>query len=204
MRQIATIFLLIISSQVGAQTLNLPSVFLEELTWTEVQKALDNGHKTIIIPAGGTEQNGPHMVLGKHNVRIKYMAEMIAYKLGDALIAPVITYVPQGGIDPPMSHMRFAGTIHLPEEYFIKLLEYAARSFKEHGFTDIVMLFDSGPNWHGMSLISEQLNTEWKNTEVRVHFIKELYRAPDEELIRDSLKKKRYSRRSLWETCRII
>ena len=56
----------------------LPSVFLEELTWTEVQEALDNGIKTIIIPTGGTEQNGPHMVLGKHNFRVKILAEKIA------------------------------------------------------------------------------------------------------------------------------
>jgi len=64
----------------------------------------------------------------------------------DALVAPVVAYVPEGNIDPPESHMRFPGTIHLPEEYFKKLLEYASRSFKQHGFTDIVLIGDSGPN----------------------------------------------------------
>ena len=48
------------------QGLDLPSVFLEELTWTEVRDAIDSGTTTIIIPTAGTEQNGPHMVLGKH------------------------------------------------------------------------------------------------------------------------------------------
>ena len=43
------------------------TVFLEELTWTEVRDALKAGKTTILLPTGGTEQNGPHMVLGKHN-----------------------------------------------------------------------------------------------------------------------------------------
>ena len=46
------------------------TVFLEELTWTEVREALAAGTTTVIIPTGGTEQNGPHMVLGKHNEEV--------------------------------------------------------------------------------------------------------------------------------------
>ena len=86
------------------------TVFLEELTWTEVASAIDNGSTTIIIPTAGTEQNGPHMVLGKHKYRINAGSERIARSLGNTLVAPVITYVPEGDIDPPSGHMRFAGT----------------------------------------------------------------------------------------------
>jgi len=41
-------------------------VFLEHLTWPEVSDALRAGKTTVIIPTGGTEQNGRQMVLGKH------------------------------------------------------------------------------------------------------------------------------------------
>ena len=44
------------------------TVFLEELTWPELRALVDAGTTTIILPIGGTEQNGPHMALGKHNV----------------------------------------------------------------------------------------------------------------------------------------
>lgn len=64
------------------------SVFLEELTWTEVRDAIQAGKTTVIIPTGGTEQNDPHMVLGKHNVRVKITAGEIAKRLGNALVAP--------------------------------------------------------------------------------------------------------------------
>jgi len=51
---------------------NPNTVFLENLTWVEVRDAIKAGKTTAIIPTGGTEQNGPHMVLGKHNILVKY------------------------------------------------------------------------------------------------------------------------------------
>lgn len=152
------------------------TVFLEDLTWTEVRDALKAGKTTVIVPTGGTEQNGPHMPLGKHNFRIRYNADRIARKLGNALVAPVMAYVPEGELSPPTGHMRFPGTITLPDEYFRKVLEYAARSLKLHGFKDIVFIGDSGPNQPGMKAVSEMLNKEWPATQARVHFIPEYYR----------------------------
>ena len=134
------------------------TVFLEELTWTEVRDAIQSGTTTIILPTAGTEQNGPHMVLGKHKFIINHASEKIARRLGNALVAPVMTYVPEGNLDPPSSHMRFPGTITLPNEHFMKVLEYAARSFRSHGFSNIVFIGDSGPNQPGMRQVSESLN----------------------------------------------
>src|SRR6185295_20050544 len=82
-----------------------PSVFLEELTWTELRDAITAGKTTVIVPIGGTEQSGPHMVLGKHNVRARVLAGRIAEQLGNAVVAPVIAYVPEGSITPPAAHM---------------------------------------------------------------------------------------------------
>ena len=82
-------------------------VFLEELTWTEVRDAIRSGKTTIILPTGGTEQNGPHMVLGKHNFIVRHTAEAIARKPGNALVAPVLAYVPEGNLDPPTGHMQY-------------------------------------------------------------------------------------------------
>jgi hypothetical protein len=65
------------------------TVFIEKLTWEEVRDAIAAGKATIIVPTGGTEQNGPHMALGKHNVRIAANAENIARRLGNALVAPI-------------------------------------------------------------------------------------------------------------------
>jgi hypothetical protein len=81
---------------------------LEDLTWTELRDQIHAGKITIIIPIGGTEQSGPDVALGKHNARVKVLSQRIAEGLGNALVAPVIAYVPEGGYAPPTSHMRFA------------------------------------------------------------------------------------------------
>ncbi len=153
----------------------IPSLFLEELTSVEVRDAIRTGMTTVILPAGGTEQNGPHMSLGKHNFIVKHTSEEIARRLGNALVAPVVKYVPEGTTDPPSGHMRYAGTITLPNEYFMKLIEFAARSFRVHGFKDIVLLPDSGGNVSGMKAVAELLNREWEEDTARVHLADDYY-----------------------------
>src|SRR6266478_5333805 len=160
------------------------TVFLEELTWTELRDLIQSGKTTIIVPIGGTEQNGTHMVLGKHNLRVRYLSEKIAGALGNALVAPVIAYVPEGGLAPPTAHMRFPGTITVPEEAFEKILDYAARSFKLAGFRDIVFLGDHGGYQRGETAVADRLDREWAATSVRVHAIEEYYRAGQAEFAR--------------------
>ena len=151
------------------------SVFLEELTWTEVRDLIESGATRALIPTAGTEQNGPHMVLGKHRYIVEHAANLIAQELGQTLIAPTMTYVPEGDIDPPSGHMRFPGTISLPNEHFIKVLEYTARSLAAHGFTDILFISDSGSNMRGIAEVTEALNNEWGGNPARVHDVTDYY-----------------------------
>ena len=154
------------------------TVFLEDLTWPEVRDALAAGTTTIIIPTGGTEQNGPHMVLGKHNYLVRYKAGEVARRLGNALVAPVMAYVPEGDVDPPSGHMRFPGTITTSPEVFEQVLEFAARSFQQHGFLDIALLGDSGGNQASQAAVAARLNREWADTPVRVHHLTDYYPGP--------------------------
>ena len=157
------------------------TVFVEELTWTELRDLIRAGKTTIILPTGGTEQNGPHMALGKHNARVKALSEKIARGLGNALVAPVLAYVPEGRLAPPSGHMRFPGTITVPDEAFQKVLESAARSFKLHGFRDIVLIGDHGGTQADLKAVAARLNREWARTDVRVLALEEYYRASDVE-----------------------
>ena len=137
------------------------SLFLEELTWTEVRAATAAHMTTILVPIGGTEQSGPHMALGKHNVRARYFAQKIAAALGNALVAPVVSYVPEGSENPPAGHMRFPGTITIPEDVFEKTLESAAEGFRLHGFRNIVFLGDHGGYRKSLERVVERLNAEF-------------------------------------------
>ena len=158
------------------------TVFLEDLTSTEVRDLVRAGTTTMIVPVGGTEQNGPHMALGKHNVRARVLAERVARGVGRALVAPVIAYVPEGAIDPPTGHMRFAGTLSVPDDVFQRVLEAAARSVVAHGFLDVVFLGDHGSTQAGQRAVAARLNREWKGARARAHAVDAYYRASDVEL----------------------
>jgi len=153
------------------------SVYLEELTSAEVSGAIHAGTTTIIIPIGGTEQSGPHMALGKHNVRARVLAGKVAAALGNTLVAPVLAYVPEGRITPPAGHMRFAGTISVPDDAFKSLLEGAARSFRQTGFTDVVLIGDHGGYQAQLQAVATRLNRDWAGSPARVLFIEDYYRA---------------------------
>ena len=150
-----------------------------DMTWTEVRDAIHAGKTTILVPIGGTEQNGPHMVLGKHNVRATILAERIAVALGNALVAPVVAYVPEGSVDPPSGHMRFPGTISIPSSAFVATLEGAGRSFRAAGFRDVVFLGDHGGYQREQKIAADHLNREWARTNVRAHAIEEYYRVTE-------------------------
>ena len=137
------------------------SPYTEELTWVELAARVSGGATTILLPIGGTEQNGPQMVLGKHNQRVRLLAGRIARSLGHTLVAPVLAYVPEGAIDPPAAHMRFAGTISVPEDAFEAVLASAARSFRRHGFREIVLLGDHGGYLKSLERVAVRLNAEW-------------------------------------------
>ncbi len=161
------------------------SVLLERLTWTEIRDAVHAGKTTIIIPVGGTEQSGPYMAVGKHNVRVAALSDRIARQLGNALVAPVIAYVPEGNTSPPTSHMRFPGTITVPTDVFERTVESAAESFRVQGFTDIVLLGDHGGYQDSLKVVAERLNRKWASTHVRARYIPEYYRAVETTFVKE-------------------
>jgi creatinine amidohydrolase len=168
------------------------SVFLQDLTWTELRADIESGKTTILVPIGGTEQSGPQMAVGKHNVRAELLAEKIAQVLGNALVAPVIAYVPEGDVDHPTGDLRFPGTISVPVGAFEEVLEGAAQSFKLAGFHNILFLGDCGVYRHYLPIVAARLNREWAQTQIRAHVIDEYYRASEIEFAQ-LLKEKGYN-----------
>ncbi len=151
------------------------SVWLEELTWLEVRDAMRAGKTTIIVPTGGMEQNGTYLATGKHNYVNRAMCEAIARKLGNALCAPNVVFVPEGSIDPPSGHMHYPGSISTGEATFQALLTDIANSLRVTGFEHIILLGDSGGNQRGMKEVASTLGAKWAGTKSHIHYIGEFY-----------------------------
>jgi creatinine amidohydrolase/Fe(II)-dependent formamide hydrolase-like protein len=153
----------------------LDSVWIEELTYMEVRDSIAGGMTTAIIATGGIEENGPYLATGKHNYILEGICPALARELGNALCAPIVRFVPEGDFDPPSGAMHFPGSFGVRDVTYQMLLEDIATSLKLHGFSDIVMIGDSGGNQRGMQAVAERLNTNWEDADTRVHFIPEFY-----------------------------
>jgi creatinine amidohydrolase len=154
------------------------SVWLEELTWMEVRDLMKAGTTSVIIPTGGVEQNGPYLAAGKHNYVLQATCPAIARKLGHALCAPIVPFVPEGDIDPPTEHMKYPSTISVTQTTFRALLTDIASSLKAHGFERIILLGDSGGNQAGMKAVASELAAKWTGSKTAIRFIPEYYDYP--------------------------
>ena len=152
------------------------NLWMEELTWMEVRDLVDSGYSTVILPTGGIEQNGPNVITGKHNKIVEVMSEVVARKLGQTLIAPVVKFVPEGNHNPPTGHMQYPGTLGLTEGTYRNMLREICLSLKLDGFQFIVLLGDSGGNQAGMEKVANELNKEWSSeSSPRVIYSKDYY-----------------------------
>jgi creatinine amidohydrolase len=160
----------------GRLSATLPDgVELKDMTWVEVRSAVDAGFTTAIVPTGGIEQNGPHMVLGKHDYIVSEAARRIAKGVGHTLVAPVVSYVPQGDYDPPTGNMRFPGTIGVPAAVLEGVLEGVARSLKGGGFKTICFVGDHGGSQSEQAAVAKRLQADWAQDGVGVYQIDRYY-----------------------------
>jgi creatinine amidohydrolase len=145
------------------------TVWMEEMTWMDVRDALAAGKTTAIIATGGMEPNGPWLVTGKHNYVLQANCDAIARKLGNALCAPIVKFVPEGNIAEPSGHMRSPGTISMREETYRAILTDITHSLKQHGFKTIIYIGDSGGNQSGQRYVADSLNKLWNANPMVLH-----------------------------------
>ncbi|MEY4096004.1 MAG: hypothetical protein RLZZ53_3203 [Acidobacteriota bacterium] len=147
------------------------SVWTEELTWMEVRDAIKAGKTTGLILTGGVESNGPHLATGKHNFILKVMGEAIARKLGNALVAPILTLEP----GRPDSDRVAPGSVFLSQATYRAVLTDMASSLRGMGFTTVILMGDSGGNQGPMKEVAAALDEKYKASGTRFYFIPEYY-----------------------------
>lgn len=152
-----------------------PSVWIDDLTWPEVRDAIAAGKRTAIIYVGSSEQNGPHMVIGKHNFIAHALAQRIAEELGDALVYPTLPYAVTGNAITRTGHMRFPGSVSLPPEVFFGVVRGVAQSALTAGFKVVALMGDHGGGQDELALAAKELDAQARLDGARVLFIGDLY-----------------------------
>jgi creatinine amidohydrolase/Fe(II)-dependent formamide hydrolase-like protein len=148
----------------------LDSVWIEELTYLEVRDAMKAGKTTALIFAGSTEQNGPYLAGAKHYYAIRQVGEAIARKLGNALIAPIVTI--EAG-NPADKYLEW-GSIYFTQETYNGVIRDIATSLKSQGFKNVILMGDSGGNTAGLRTVAQELSAKWSG-EAGIYHIPEYY-----------------------------
>jgi len=152
------------------------SVYIADLTWVEVREAIEEGKTTALYYAGSTEQNGPHMALGKHNVIAHYLAGRVARKLGNALVAPVMPFAPTG------EHARFPGTVNLSDATFAAVAREVGQSMFAAGFRVVCFMGDHGGGQEALKAVAAELDSEWWSKGRRAYYIGDAYYKAEAEI----------------------
>jgi len=160
------------------------SVYIEDLTSPEVKAAIAAGKTTAIIYAGSTEQNGPHLALGKHNFVAHYAAGEIAKKLGNALVYPTMPFAPTGSRELRTGHMRFAGSVSIDTETFQAVMRQVAQSALAAGFKNVFLMGDHGDEQDALRAAAKDLEDQYDKLDetAHVYYVPDLYWREKEQM----------------------
>jgi creatinine amidohydrolase len=116
-------------------------VFIERLTWPDVEARIAGGARRAIVCAASSEQHGPQLPEATDALIGAATAERLARRLGDALVAPVIR--------PGCSehHMAFAGSLTISAAMLMDILDAYVDGLRRHGFDGFVVFSSHGGNF---------------------------------------------------------
>jgi len=146
-----------------------PLVEFEMMTWQEVKQAIQAGKTTALVYNGGTEQRGPQNVNGGHTLIARETGRLIALKLGNAILAPVLPYSPNS------ASAKLPGTIGLTPELFAAMNEQIAEQLIITGFKNIVLMGDHGGGQKELGEVATKLDNKYSGKGIRVVFCDQVY-----------------------------
>ncbi|MDH3509125.1 MAG: creatininase family protein, partial [Gammaproteobacteria bacterium] len=114
---------------------DLPSRYFIDLTQPEIAGQLKK-NPLVLLPAGSTEQHGPHLPTGTDI----YAANVISHAVAERMDGLVL---PGGPLGVTPMHMPFEGTLSLTPETYQRVVIETGVSCAQHGATHMLIL-----NWH--------------------------------------------------------
>jgi len=172
-----------IAAVVAAQTAGDPKdiVELELLTHTEVYDKIHNqGVTSVLVVTGGTEERGPHDVLGGHTIMAHHRAVEIAKRLGHTLVAPVLPIaVAATGL---RENTNQPGGLQMPADVFKGVQLAMIESMVWNGFKDIFVMGDHGGGQPEMKQAVEEMDAKYSAKGVHVYYINDFYQKTHDDV----------------------
>jgi creatinine amidohydrolase/Fe(II)-dependent formamide hydrolase-like protein len=156
-------------------------VELELLTHTEVsEKVRNQGFTSVLVVTGGTEERGPHAVLGGHTIMSRYRAIEIAKRLGKTLVAPILPVaVSATGL---RENTDQPGGVQMPADAFKAVQLAMIESMAMNGFKDIFVMGDHGGGQNEMRQAVDEEDAKLSPKGVRVYYVGDFYQKTHDDI----------------------
>jgi len=156
-------------------------VELELLTHTEVyDKIHKEGKTSVLVITGGTEERGPHDVLGGHTIMSRHRGVEVAKRLGNALLAPVLPIAV--GATGLRENTEQPGGVQMPADVFKQVQLAMIESMSMNGFKDIFVMGDHGGGQAQIKEAVEEMDRKLSAKGVHVYFISDFYQKTHDDV----------------------
>jgi creatinine amidohydrolase len=123
----------------------------EALTAPELQRLVDRGTRTAVLPFGSIEQQGRHLPMGSDAIVADAVGRAVADRL-DAVLVPTVR------VGDAESHMHASGTLTLRSATLTEVAVDIGESLARHGFHVIALVSTHGGNRTALTVAAERLN----------------------------------------------
>ena len=137
-------------------------MLLEEMTWTEIEAALEVT-RTLILPVGATEEHGPHLPTYTDTIQALEVAKEVARRRA-VFVAPPVHY----GVC--RSTRGFPGTISISPGALRALVSDLLTAFHDSGFERVLILTGHAGGQH-LSALKEAAEKAVALRDIRVSLV---------------------------------
>jgi creatinine amidohydrolase len=144
-----------------------PSRFLSYLSWTQIAALPDRANTVIVLPAGSTEQHGPHLPCA--------VDTMIAAGVVGHALALLPASVPAFALAPISygksdEHLHFTGTVTIDGHTLQDTIEQIGESVYRMGFRKLLIVNGHGGQPQVMEMAARELRVRHGDYVVVPHF----------------------------------
>jgi creatinine amidohydrolase len=128
-----------------------PCVILEDLTWLEAEKALQEYEVVLIALGARTKEHGPHLLLKNDYVMAEYLKKRVIAEV-PVVVMPTLQY----GYYP--AFLEYPGSVSIQAETFTNMIVDICRSMSGYGIKKFYVLNTGVSTLQPLARAKEELN----------------------------------------------
>jgi len=144
-----------------------PERFLSYLTWTQIADLPDKANTVIVLPAGSTEQHGPHLPCAVDTIIAAGVMGHALARLPASVPAYALAPITYGKSD---EHLHFPGTVTLDGATLLETVTQIGESVYRMGFRKLLIVNGHGGQPQVMEMAARELRLRHGDYVVLPHF----------------------------------